>query len=72
MMWGAERGAWRRGSDGMVEAVEVCLCFSFDTVLTVLRCIFVIGGFVSLVLLLLALRNNTFRMVSASCMHLDK
>lgn len=28
------------------------------------RCIFVVGGFVSLVLMLLALRNNTFRMVS--------
>ena len=39
---------------------------------TVLRCIFVIGSFISLVLLLLALRNNTLRMVSASCMHVDK
>ena len=35
------------------------------------RCIFVIGGFISLVLMLLALRNNTFRMVSAPCMQQD-
>jgi len=36
-----------------------------------MMCIFVIGGFISLVLMLLALRNNTFRMVSEEISYID-
>lgn len=43
----------------------------FGWLSALMMCIFVIGGFVSLVLLLLALRNNTFRMVSEEISYID-
>lgn len=43
----------------------------FGWLSALMMCIFVIGSFISLVLLLLALRKNTFRMVSEEISYID-